>query len=65
MRSLFGIAPGGACHAGAVASPAVGSYSTVSPLPRAPPGGGGRGGLFSAALSLALRPVGVTDHRVL
>jgi len=29
--SLFGIAPGGACHAGAVASPAVGSYPTVSP----------------------------------
>ncbi len=32
-RSLFGIAPGGACHAGAVASPPVGSYPTVSPLP--------------------------------
>ncbi len=31
-RSLFGIAPGGACRAGAVASPAVGSYPTVSPL---------------------------------
>jgi len=30
---LFGIAPGGACHAGPVASPPVGSYSTVSPLP--------------------------------
>ena len=32
-RSLFGIAPGGACHAGPVARPAVGSYPTVSPLP--------------------------------
>ena len=32
-RSLFGIAPGGACHAGAVTSPPVGSYPTVSPLP--------------------------------
>lgn len=32
-RSLFGIAPGGACHAGTVASPPVGSYPTVSPLP--------------------------------
>ena len=33
MRFLFGIAPGGACHAGPVARPAVGSYPTVSPLP--------------------------------
>ena len=32
-RSLFGIAPGGAGHAGPVARPAVGSYPTVSPLP--------------------------------
>ena len=32
-RSLFGIAPGGACRAGPVARPAVGSYPTVSPLP--------------------------------
>ena len=30
--SLFGIAPGGACRAGPVARPAVGSYPTVSPL---------------------------------
>jgi hypothetical protein len=33
VRPLFGIAPGGACHASPVASPAVGSYSTVSPSP--------------------------------
>jgi len=36
-KSLFGIAPGGACHAGPVASPPVGSYSTVSPLPQPKP----------------------------
>ena len=32
-RSLFGLAPGGACHAADVAAGAVGSYPTVSPLP--------------------------------
>ena len=32
-RPLFGIAPGGACRAGSVTSPAVGSYPTVSPSP--------------------------------
>ncbi|SHF23421.1 hypothetical protein SAMN05444273_104389 [Litoreibacter ascidiaceicola] len=32
-RFLFGIAPGGACRATPVASGAVGSYPTVSPLP--------------------------------
>ena len=31
--ALFGIAPGGACRAAPVASGAVGSYPTVSPLP--------------------------------
>lgn len=31
-RSLFGIAPGGACRAVPVAKDAVGSYPTVSPL---------------------------------
>ena len=31
--SLFGLAPGGVCRAGAVASAAVRSYRTVSPLP--------------------------------
>ncbi len=30
---LFGLSPGGACRAGDVAAPAVGSYPTVSPLP--------------------------------
>ena len=33
VRSLFGIAPGGACRAGPVTRPAVGFYPTVSPLP--------------------------------
>jgi hypothetical protein len=57
MRSLFGIAPGGACHATPVAGGAVGSYPTVSPSPRR------RGGFFSVALSVgSLRP-GVTRHR--
>lgn len=32
-RSLFGLAPDGACHASLVAKAAVGSYPTVSPLP--------------------------------
>lgn len=32
-RFLFGIAPGGACHAVLVAKTAVGSYPTVSPSP--------------------------------
>ena len=32
-RSLFGLAPGGACHAVPVASDAVGSYPTLSPFP--------------------------------
>ena len=43
----------------------VSSYLTVSPLPPLSPVGGDGGGLLSAALSLALRPVGVTDHRAL
>lgn len=42
----------------------VGSYPTVSPLPRRGTGPR-RGGLLSVALSLAFRPVGVTHHRVL
>jgi len=39
----------------------VSSYLTVSPLPTGKPAGG----LFSVALSLASRPVGVTHHRTL
>src|SRR5687768_8996608 len=32
--SLFGLAPGGVCRAASVAGRAVGSYPTLSPLPR-------------------------------
>jgi len=39
----------------------VSSYLTVSPLPPT----NADGGLFSVALSLAFRPVGVTHHRTL
>lgn len=55
-RPLFGLAPGGACHATDVAAGAVGSYPTVSPLPAAE----AAGGLFSVALSLGLPRAGVT-----
>ena len=59
-RSLFGIAPGGACRAVRVATSAVGSYPTVSPFPpRA------RVVYISVALSLGLPPPGVTRHRAL
>src|SRR5690349_13595142 len=36
--SLFGLAPGGACLAIPVTRNAVGSYPTLSPLPRTSPG---------------------------
>jgi len=40
---LFGLAPGGACHAVPVTRSAVGSYPTLSPLPaKAPKGRRGR-----------------------
>jgi hypothetical protein len=49
-RCLFGLAPAGVCRATSVTTRAVGSYSTVSPLPvlvvRA------IGGLLSVALSV-------------
>ena len=34
LSPLFGLAPGGACHASGVAVRAVRSYRTLSPLPR-------------------------------
>jgi len=61
VPSLFGLAPGGVCHARSVAGPAVRSCRTVSPLPA---GQCRQGGLFSVALSLGLPPPGVTRHRV-
>jgi len=65
---LFGIAPGGACHAAAVASGAVGFYPTVSPLPAYPQRrtyGLTTGGFISVALSVGLPRPGVTRHRCL
>ncbi len=67
-RSLYDLAPSGACHAAPVTGGAVGSYSTVSPLPDAC----APGGLFSVALSLKIGPwfpirrpwPGVTRRRV-
>src|SRR3712207_5064772 len=57
-RRLFGLAPTGGYPATAVASGAVGSYPTVSPLPARPCDL--TGGLFSVALSVAFRRPGVT-----
>src|ERR1044072_1942784 len=54
-RCLLGLAPTGGCRAAPVARHAVGSYPTVSPLPLE-----FQGGLFSVALSVALRRPGVT-----
>ena len=58
MLFLFGFAPGGVYLAASVAGRAVGSYPTLSPLPRK------RGGLLSVALSLGLPPPAVSRHRV-
>ena len=66
--SLFGLAPGGACHAVPVARSAVGSYPTLSPFPsfaEAPEGEpfvalAEKGGLLSVALSLGSPRAGVT-----
>ena len=56
--SLFGFAPGGVYRAAPVARRAVGSYPTLSPLPRK------RGGLLSVALSLRSPSPDVIRHRV-
>ena len=58
--SLHGLAPDGVYHARSVASSAVRSYRTFSPLPACP--FSASGGLFSVALSLGLPPPGVTRH---
>ncbi len=58
---LFGLAPSGVCPATTVASCAVRSYRTISPLP-APQS---IGGIFSVALSVGLLRPGVTWHSVL
>ena len=59
--SLHGLAPDGVCHAQPVASLAVRSYRTFSPLPACAPWGG-QAVCFSAALSLGSPPPGVTRH---
>ena len=67
VPSLFGLAPGGVCHAASVAGRAVGSYPTLSPLPRhcpCPKARTGRGGLLSVALSLGSPPPAISRHRV-
>ena len=51
---ILGLAPGGVCHALSIAVQAVVSYTAVSPLPE--------GGLFSAALSVALPLLAVSQH---
>ena len=58
MRPLFGLAPGGVYLASDVATAAVRSYRTLSPLPSE------EGGLLSVALSLGLRRAGVTRRHV-
>ncbi len=54
---LFGLAPGGVYPATDVATSAVRSYRTISPLPSEK-----LGGIFSVALSVGLRPPGITWH---
>ena len=56
VPSLFGLAPGGVCRAACVATGAVRSYRTLSPLPRQY--ATRRGGLLSVALSLKPHPAG-------
>ncbi len=57
---LFGLAPGGACHAVPIAGSAVGSYPTLSPLPTAE----AEGGLLSVALSLRSPSAGVARRHI-
>jgi hypothetical protein len=61
---LFGLAPGGVYPATTVASGAVRSYRTISPLP-ARPERQYIGGMFSVALSVGSRPPGITWHPAL
>ncbi len=55
---LFGLAPSGVFPATPVASRAVRSYRTISPLPQ-------RGGIFSVALSVGSHLPGITWHSTL
>jgi len=60
---LFGLAPGGVYPAADVATGAVCSYHTISPLPIHPKAD--LSGMFSVALSVGSRPPGVTWHPAL
>ena len=62
--SLFGLAPSGVYLATTVASCAVRSYRTISPLPISSLEEFA-GGIFSAALSVDSHPPGVTWHLTL
>jgi hypothetical protein len=62
LPSLFGLAPGVVYRAAPVARRAVGSYPTLSPLPRLSPKAKA-GGLLSVALSLGSPPPDVIRHR--
>ncbi len=61
IAPLFGLAPGGVCHAVPVTRNAVRSYRTFSPLPVL----ADVGGMFSVALSVGSRRPGVTWHPAL
>jgi hypothetical protein len=63
LSSLFGFAPGGACHAADVAARAVRSYRTLSPLPPIKDLSLAEGGLLSVALSLGSPPPDVIRRR--
>src|SRR5260370_23379115 len=60
IAPLCALAPGGACPAARVATGAVRSYRTVSPLP-----GNFSGGLFSVALSRESPRLAVSQHPAL
>jgi len=63
MRLLFGLAPGGVCHALDVTTEAVRSYRTFSPLPCFAKAT--RGCVFSVALSVGSPLLGVTQRPAL
>jgi len=58
IELLHGLAPGGVYPATDVATGAVRSYRTISPLPLT-------GGIFSVALSVGSHPPGITWHLAL
>ena len=58
-KPLFNLAPDGVCPAIRLATNAVSSYLAFSPLPAE------AGGIFSVALSVASRLLGVTQHPAL